>query len=318
MTEYWVSKQSYYCKYCEIYIRDDKPSRAQHENGLRHKGNLERYIRDIYKKEERINYEKEEEKRLMKKINDAAQATHESQDQVSSSSKRLINDDDENESEETNLKKVKREEWKGAQNVMNYSDAKSLGFVNESDLERMNEEEEKAREKEIRMKEGLLGKWEISNPIPKPKPNSTSTNKSIVPNEAIKSKLSNQINSDLEPPSKLFSERKIETDFDPTRDLEIKVKRKTKVQLKEEEETQLNIKKPILPFRLDGIQSEVLIEETLSNPVNLNQMNSGLGEEDVKPDVNQTDDIKPLIEEETKVLFKKRKPKANSTLRQKS
>src|SRR6266498_4808342 len=49
MSEYWVSKKKYFCKYCEIYITDDAPSRQQHENGLRHKGNVERFVCGIYK-----------------------------------------------------------------------------------------------------------------------------------------------------------------------------------------------------------------------------------------------------------------------------
>lgn len=49
MSEYWISKKKYFCKYCDIYIADDAPSRQQHENGMRHKGNVERFIRGIYK-----------------------------------------------------------------------------------------------------------------------------------------------------------------------------------------------------------------------------------------------------------------------------
>ncbi|EGF99897.1 uncharacterized protein MELLADRAFT_73302 [Melampsora larici-populina 98AG31] len=315
MTEYWVSKQSYYCKYCEIYIRDDKPSRAQHENGLRHKGNLERYIRDIYKKEERTNHEKEEERRMIEKINLAANLSHETQDRSSTSSKRL-NEEAEEEDLDSKTKRwkgSKSEEWKGAQDLMNYSDAKSLGLVHETE-EGTNEET--PTEQEIRMTEGFIGKWEIAQRVPKPLP--ASSTRPIPPtklpnNESIHSKLSNQFNSDLEPPSKLFGERKPEVDHDPTKNLEIKLKKKTNVQLKQEEE--VHSLQPILPFRLDGLQSE----ETLSNSVEIGQSKSLDGEDDeVKPDLNLLDDCKPLIEEETKVLFKKRKPKANSTLRQKS
>lgn len=84
MSEYWVSKARYYCKYCSIYIADDKPvsssptqasralpdsrrpppqSRVQHETGLRHKGNYDRYITQIYKKGEKDQRDKAEESR---------------------------------------------------------------------------------------------------------------------------------------------------------------------------------------------------------------------------------------------------------------
>lgn len=68
MSEYWVSKKKYYCKYCEIYITDDAPSRQQHENGMRHKGNVERFIRGIYKTGEKQKKDREEEVREMKRV----------------------------------------------------------------------------------------------------------------------------------------------------------------------------------------------------------------------------------------------------------
>src|SRR5258705_11115570 len=68
MSEYWVSKKRYYCKYCEIYIADDVPSRQHHENGLRHKGNVERFVRGIYKAGEKQKKDREEDKREMKRV----------------------------------------------------------------------------------------------------------------------------------------------------------------------------------------------------------------------------------------------------------
>jgi len=68
MSEYWVSKKKYYCKYCEIYIADDAPSRQQHENGLRHKGNRDRFIRGLYKDGEKKKKDLEEEKREMARV----------------------------------------------------------------------------------------------------------------------------------------------------------------------------------------------------------------------------------------------------------
>lgn len=68
MSEYWVSKKKYFCKYCDIYIADDAPSRQQHENGMRHKGNTERFIRGLYKGSEKRKKDAEEEKRDMARV----------------------------------------------------------------------------------------------------------------------------------------------------------------------------------------------------------------------------------------------------------
>lgn len=68
MSEYWVSKKKYFCKYCDIYIADDVPSRQHHESGLRHKGNVERFIRGIYKAGEKKKKDQEEERREMVRV----------------------------------------------------------------------------------------------------------------------------------------------------------------------------------------------------------------------------------------------------------
>lgn len=68
MSEYWVSKKRYFCKYCDVYIADDVPSRQHHENGLRHKGNVERFVRGLYKAGEKQKKDADEEKREMRRI----------------------------------------------------------------------------------------------------------------------------------------------------------------------------------------------------------------------------------------------------------
>jgi len=73
MSEYWVSNKKYYCTYCKIYIADDAPSRQQHENGLRHKGNKERFVRGLYKTSEKRRHDLEEEKREMMRIDQVSQ-----------------------------------------------------------------------------------------------------------------------------------------------------------------------------------------------------------------------------------------------------
>ncbi|VDC06411.1 unnamed protein product [Peniophora sp. CBMAI 1063] len=76
MTEFWVSQKQYFCKYCEIFIRDDAPSRRQHESGLRHQGNKERYVRNIYKQGEKRKKDEAEEKREIARIEQAANAAY--------------------------------------------------------------------------------------------------------------------------------------------------------------------------------------------------------------------------------------------------
>ncbi|KZV63364.1 hypothetical protein PENSPDRAFT_678016 [Peniophora sp. CONT] len=76
MTEFWVSQKQYFCKYCEIFIRDDAPSRRQHESGLRHQGNKERYVRNIYKQGEKKKKDEAEEKREIARIEQAANAAY--------------------------------------------------------------------------------------------------------------------------------------------------------------------------------------------------------------------------------------------------
>jgi len=68
MSEYWVSRKKWTCKYCDVTINDDVPSRQQHENGLRHKGNVERSLRQAYKKSERDRRDESHAKREMEKI----------------------------------------------------------------------------------------------------------------------------------------------------------------------------------------------------------------------------------------------------------
>ena len=68
MSEYWVSHKKYLCKYCNIYIADDAPSRRQHETGLKHKGNVERFVRGLYKAGEKRKQDLDEEKREIARI----------------------------------------------------------------------------------------------------------------------------------------------------------------------------------------------------------------------------------------------------------
>ncbi|THU82025.1 hypothetical protein K435DRAFT_831748 [Dendrothele bispora CBS 962.96] len=146
MSEYWVSKKKYYCKYCEIYIADDAPSRQQHENGLRHKGNRDRFIRGLYKDGEKKKKDLEEEKREMVRVEMAAQAAF-AQDVGAGRAKAATPVA----SSSTSSKKPPQ---KPSNPFADYSTAASLGYT-DPDAERI------AVEKERHRTQGIAGAWEV-------------------------------------------------------------------------------------------------------------------------------------------------------------
>ncbi|KAJ7096375.1 hypothetical protein C8R44DRAFT_591739, partial [Mycena epipterygia] len=150
MSEYWVSKKKYYCKYCEIYIADDAPSRQQHENGLRHKGNTERFIRSIYKAGEKKKKDDEEERREMVRVEQAAQIAF-AQD-VGAGRAKLSSAPTPSTSAPP-----RKPPPKPSNPYTNYSTAKSLGY-DDPDAERL------AAEAERRRMQGVAGDWEMVTP----------------------------------------------------------------------------------------------------------------------------------------------------------
>ncbi|KAF9263410.1 hypothetical protein L218DRAFT_999727 [Marasmius fiardii PR-910] len=146
MSEYWVSKKRYYCKYCEIYIADDAPSRQQHENGLRHKGNRDRFIRGLYKEGEKRKKDQEEEKREMARIESAAQAAF-SQDVAGGRARAET-------PAAPSSSGTRKPPTKPADPYANYSTAASLGFT-DPDAERI------AAEHTRRQTQGVAGEWEV-------------------------------------------------------------------------------------------------------------------------------------------------------------
>ncbi|KAJ1915307.1 hypothetical protein H4219_004394 [Mycoemilia scoparia] len=76
MSEYWVSNKKFWCRYCKIFIADDKPSRTIHDNGRKHKENVQRFLADVDR--ERKNKQKEEAKtqKLLQSIEQAAIKQH--------------------------------------------------------------------------------------------------------------------------------------------------------------------------------------------------------------------------------------------------
>ncbi|KAF4621118.1 hypothetical protein D9613_000513 [Agrocybe pediades] len=148
MSEYWVSKKKYFCKYCDIYIADDAPSRQQHETGLRHKGNVERFIRGIYKAGEKHKKDLEEEKREMRRVEQATAAAFaadvgaglaKGHTPVASTSAA-----------------PKKPATKPSNPFANYSTAQSLGYT-DPDAERI------AAELELKRSQGIAGEWQVVN-----------------------------------------------------------------------------------------------------------------------------------------------------------
>ncbi|KNE90877.1 hypothetical protein PSTG_15698 [Puccinia striiformis f. sp. tritici PST-78] len=317
MTEFRVSKQSYFCKYCDIFIRDDKPSRAQHENGLRHKGNLERYIRDIYKKEDRAQKERADEASQVSKIERAAQIAHEQKDlPIPSQTEEKKDESNEDGGDEPQKRmKYEKQDWKGAENLHNYSDAHSLGFIGEEELEAATRAEEEEAQK--RSTEGTMGKWEAVSKI-QPTNNRLESSSNMINNrERIVSQLSINCDPDNKPIRRLFTERNLEVDTDILEGMEIKVKvdRRAKKHEEDDDHSGRTIHGSIQPIRLDGLSSNptIKLEENQSTPAPSSV--TGKQEEDIKP---IPDKFQSTTTTQQPVFFRKRKATTQAQPRQKA
>lgn len=159
-----MSKKRYFCKYCDIYIADDAPSRQQHENGLRHKGNVDRFIRGLYKGSEKRKKDLDEEKRDMAKVElasrpsiltmldyltllQAAQAAY-AQDVASGHARTMAAP------VASTSSTSRKPPPKPSNPYAHYSTAASLGY-SDPDAERF------AAETERRRTQGLAGDWEV-------------------------------------------------------------------------------------------------------------------------------------------------------------
>lgn len=314
MTEYWVSKQSYLCKYCDIYIRDDAPSKAQHENGLRHKGNLERYIRDIYKKEDRLQKERADEAQQVFKINEAARLAHQHKDLPGGPSdstplkpggeEKTSGDEG---SEARKKMKYSKQDWKGAEDLQNYSDARSLGLVDaDAEIEAAREAEV---EKELRATEGRVGQWEAVVKV-QPVKNYEKCNqpKKNDQQQKLFSKLSNDRDPDKKPIGKLFIERSLEDDseHDALQKMEIKLKVDRRRQAEKVEDIpDCSLHGSMRPIRLDGLHEDELVEKDDSSlDLSHSLRNNLTDDQDIKPKVEELEACTPA---ESTILFKKRK-----------
>ncbi|KAF8499623.1 hypothetical protein F5888DRAFT_1793674 [Russula emetica] len=153
MSEYWVSKKRYFCKYCDVYIADDVPSRQHHENGLRHKGNVERFVRGLYKAGEKRKKDAEEEKREMRRIEQAASAA-------------FAQDVGAGRAQITTTTSSSSSTPKKSGGISDYSTPESLGYT-DPDIERALAEAERRRT------QGVAGDWQMVEPTPTESPSGT-------------------------------------------------------------------------------------------------------------------------------------------------
>lgn len=69
MSEYWKSTPSYWCKFCEIYVRDTGVERKNHESTGKHQNNIQRSLRDLHKRKEREERDQQRAKDEVARLN---------------------------------------------------------------------------------------------------------------------------------------------------------------------------------------------------------------------------------------------------------
>ncbi|KAH9963842.1 hypothetical protein BC827DRAFT_1128701 [Russula dissimulans] len=148
MSEYWVSKKRYFCKYCDVYIADDAPSRQHHENGLRHKGNVDRFVRGLYKEGVKRKKDADEEKREMQRIEQAANAAF-AQDVGAGRAQYKAPTLASSPAVASSSQKPKK-----SGGISDYSTPESLGYT-DPDIERARAEAERRRT------QGVAGDWQV-------------------------------------------------------------------------------------------------------------------------------------------------------------
>ncbi|CAO3591093.1 unnamed protein product [Absidia cylindrospora] len=72
MSDFWVSQQKHWCKYCKKYVYNNKPTIQKHESGSVHKDNVERFLSDVYKKGRQDKKDAESVRRELQRIEKAA------------------------------------------------------------------------------------------------------------------------------------------------------------------------------------------------------------------------------------------------------
>ncbi|CAK1601107.1 unnamed protein product [Parnassius mnemosyne] len=76
MTEYWKSQPRKYCEFCKCWLTDNKVSISFHENGKKHKENVQKHISQLTKKSAKEFKQNEKLDEDMKKLEAAAMAAY--------------------------------------------------------------------------------------------------------------------------------------------------------------------------------------------------------------------------------------------------
>ncbi|KAG6462456.1 WW domain-binding protein 4 [Manduca sexta] len=76
MTEYWKSQARKYCEFCKCWFADNKVSISFHENGKRHKENVQKHISQLSKKSAKEFKQKAKVDEDIKKMETAAMAAY--------------------------------------------------------------------------------------------------------------------------------------------------------------------------------------------------------------------------------------------------
>eukprot|EP00937_MAST-01D_sp_MAST-1D-sp2_P000335 g335.t1 len=76
MTEYWKSNAKHYCKFCSCWVQGDKASIRHHENGARHKQNVEEYLKRKREKKQEQEEQSSDVAQQLREIEQAAHAQH--------------------------------------------------------------------------------------------------------------------------------------------------------------------------------------------------------------------------------------------------
>ncbi|OJD38622.1 u1 zinc finger domain-containing protein [Diplodia corticola] len=69
MAEYWKSTPKYWCKFCQVFVRDTKIERQNHDATGRHQSAIQRSLRDIHRTREREDREKQRAKDEVARLN---------------------------------------------------------------------------------------------------------------------------------------------------------------------------------------------------------------------------------------------------------
>eukprot|EP01112_Ceratiomyxa_fruticulosa_P016057 TRINITY_DN4815_c0_g7_i1.p1 TRINITY_DN4815_c0_g7~~TRINITY_DN4815_c0_g7_i1.p1 ORF type:complete len:289 (+),score=92.95 TRINITY_DN4815_c0_g7_i1:93-959(+) len=80
MTEYWVSGAKFWCRYCKVFITDNKVTKRTHENGKKHKEKVEEYLQQVRKEQQQQTREQNALEAEIKRIQKAGIEAYRTQD----------------------------------------------------------------------------------------------------------------------------------------------------------------------------------------------------------------------------------------------